>query len=221
MPELNKQQQNALTRLLWAIETIEETVPIERKRSSQKRRKLLSDAHAKFNIHCSVFGIEAPRLSYLYNEENYLKNALKVKAQLQAQGLIEDLIEVSGTPFKLEIVADVLCSALDSGYGYSYYWCTLKKRIQPSEWLFQSEPLPTDDGHYRQDYPLNPGGALVLIDDESEKELVLDREAIVRGLGVMAEKYPRHFADIIKEEGDAETGDVLLQCCLLGEIVYG
>jgi len=37
----------------------------------------------------------------------------------------------------------------------------------------------------------------------------------------MAEKYPRHFANFAQEAEDAETGDVFIQCCVLGEIVYG
>jgi len=37
----------------------------------------------------------------------------------------------------------------------------------------------------------------------------------------MAEKYPRHFHNFLEENDDAETGDVFIQCCLFGEIVYG
>ena len=38
---------------------------------------------------------------------------------------------------------------------------------------------------------------------------------------IMADKFPRHFANILNENDDAETGDVFLQCCLWGDIVYG
>jgi len=41
------------------------------------------------------------------------------------------------------------------------------------------------------------------------------------GLGVMAEKYPRHFGNLIHENDDAETHDVLLQCALFGETIFG
>jgi hypothetical protein len=34
-------------------------------------------------------------------------------------------------------------------------------------------------------------------------------------------QYRSHFGDMIGETGDATTGDVFLQCCLLGEVVYG
>ena len=41
------------------------------------------------------------------------------------------------------------------------------------------------------------------------------------GLQVMAEKYPRHFSDMLEENDDADTGDVYLQCCLFGEVIFG
>lgn len=41
------------------------------------------------------------------------------------------------------------------------------------------------------------------------------------GLQVMAERYPFHFANLIQDNADAETGDVLIQCALFGQIVYG
>jgi hypothetical protein len=44
--------------------------------------------------------------------------------------------------------------------------------------------------------------------------------AIKSGLKVMAEKYPHHWQDFVSENDDAITGDVFLQCCLFGEIVY-
>jgi hypothetical protein len=48
----------------------------------------------------------------------------------------------------------------------------------------------------------------------------LDMAAIKNGLKVMAEKYPHHWQDFVSENDDAITGDVFLQCCLFGEIVY-
>lgn len=50
-------------------------------------------------------------------------------------------------------------------------------------------------------------------------ELSLDK--LKAGLQVLADKYPHHFKDVIAETGDATTGDVLVQCALFGEIVYG
>ena len=44
---------------------------------------------------------------------------------------------------------------------------------------------------------------------------------LVNGLAIMAEKYPRHFADLLNENDDADTHDVFMQCVVLGEVVYG
>lgn len=49
----------------------------------------------------------------------------------------------------------------------------------------------------------------------------LSIEKLLKGLVVLRDKYPHHFCDILKEDGDATTGDVLVQCALFGEIVYG
>lgn len=123
-----------------------------------------------------------------------------------------------------ERVGDVLCTALDVSYGSSYTWCRVVKRIQPTSWEFSIEPGEEKDFlHYREDYPLNPGGALILVDtiDEDHPRYTLDLEAIKRGLDIMAELCAEHFADIVNENEDAITGNVLVQCALLGDIVYG
>ena len=57
-------------------------------------------------------------------------------------------------------------------------------------------------------------------EDEDGKEYILDMKAIQRGVKVMAERYPGHFSDWVSENDDAITGDVFLQCCLFGEVVY-
>lgn len=50
-------------------------------------------------------------------------------------------------------------------------------------------------------------------------ELSLDK--LKAGLQIVADKYPHHFKDIIEQDGDATAADVLVQCALFGEIVYG
>ena len=50
---------------------------------------------------------------------------------------------------------------------------------------------------------------------------ILNMKKIKRGLTAMAKKEPSHFADFLKENYDETTGDVFLQCCLFGEVIYG
>lgn len=47
------------------------------------------------------------------------------------------------------------------------------------------------------------------------------RHDFTRGLSLMAEKSPKHFADLISENDDALTHDVFMQYVILGEVVYG
>jgi hypothetical protein len=73
---------------------------------------------------------------------------------------------------------------------------------------------------------LNEGGSLkleTLFKDEvnGQKSWTLNLRSIKKGLEVFASKYPRHFADFVSENDDASTGDVFLQCCLFGELVFG
>ncbi len=70
------------------------------------------------------------------------------------------------------------------------------------------------------DCPLNEGGWLGLSRESESEVLRLDLASIANGLNVMASKYPRHFADFLNENADGITGDIFLQCCLLGEVVY-
>ena len=57
-------------------------------------------------------------------------------------------------------------------------------------------------------------------DDEGEGHNITPL-TIERGVQTMQDKYPRHFADMVKENDDATTSDVLLQCILFEEVVYG
>lgn len=58
-------------------------------------------------------------------------------------------------------------------------------------------------------------------DDLNPKIYVLDIGKIKRGLTVMAKKEPSHFADFVGGDYDQVTGDVFVQCCLFGEVLYG
>ncbi len=120
-----------------------------------------------------------------------------------------------------EQVSDVLCSAFEGG---SNYWYFIDKKIEPTEWQFDSDPQRSPHLHWLYDYPLNPGGALLMSDTTEDNEhgvMRLDAESIQRGLNVLAENYSWHMQDILQENADADTGDALLQCCLFGEVIYG
>jgi len=123
-------------------------------------------------------------------------------------------------------VRDMLCSAWVGG---SNYWAVYKSRTMTPAGLkaveaLRKERAATDDHCvYIHEYPFIEGVALILeVNDEDDpKPLTLDRDALIRGLRIMAEKYPREFHDFLTENDDAGTGDTFLQCCLFGEAIYG
>lgn len=126
------------------------------------------------------------------------------------------------TMLSAQMVADCLCAALAGGSGY---WCQVQRAMAPRRALtfrFREERV------YPQiDYPMN-GGSLILMDTTAGEDAQvkpayyrLTRAALRRGLGLMAAHHPHHFASVVAETGDSETGDVLLQLSVLGEVRYG
>ena len=120
-----------------------------------------------------------------------------------------------------ERISDTLCCAFEGG---SNYWYRIEKFVRPVNF----NNTPKDEVEFRHlSYPLNEGGSLVIsnkpvAEEEGElKTATLNIASIQKGLELMAAKYPRHFNDIVNENEDADTGDVLLQLCLWGELVYG
>lgn len=44
---------------------------------------------------------------------------------------------------------------------------------------------------------------------------------VKKGLELMRDQYPRHYADLVEENDDLITGDVWLQLAVFGELIYG
>jgi hypothetical protein len=44
---------------------------------------------------------------------------------------------------------------------------------------------------------------------------------VKRGLELMRDQYPHHYADLVEEQDDLITGDVWLQLAVFGELIYG
>lgn len=130
------------------------------------------------------------------------------------------VIVTTNVPMKR--IQDLLCSALEGGSGYWASVIGVEEPFQIIDRFNKSEILPNID------YPTNPGGALLVLDTEAHTKFRLahtkfrlDLPAIRRGIQVMADDSPLHFAHFISERDDALTGDVFLQCCLFGKVVYG
>lgn len=121
-------------------------------------------------------------------------------------------------------IADVLCSALEG--GGSGNWAQITGYVDPRLLSFRSDE---DQVFPHLDYPLNPGGAVLIRDVTDERAGTgpvhrLTRRRLLRGLQLLCDPKkspPRHLVAVISNDFDAETGDVLLQLALLGEIRYG
>jgi len=107
-------------------------------------------------------------------------------------------------PLKVEVeyalthqrIEDLLITAFEGGINY---WAQIYKTPEQPYWEAKVKDFEADKAETYQ----------------------LSMEKVVEGLKVCAKKYPRHFGDFIDENGDATTADVIVQCALFGEIVYG
>ena len=98
-------------------------------------------------------------------------------------------------------------------------WLTITEAIPPRTIKFRSVDQVSLGS---VDYPLNEGGVVRMVSTGAKPEMFeLRLDVIARGLNVLANRYPRHFADLVNENGDLTTADVLLQCCVFGELIYG
>lgn len=111
-----------------------------------------------------------------------------------------------------------VAGALWRAFGSQITWFRVVEVIEPPTLRFRSiEHLALR----MVDYPLNEGGSIGIVSTEPSSNVFrLDLKSIRRGLEDLATKYPRHFADLVNENTDAITANVLLQCCLFGELIY-
>ena len=139
------------------------------------------------------------------------------------KGNAEKTLKVKTTvEVPLQRVADLLVSAFEGGSGY---WAVEAKALglAANKAVRLSFGTGEDGDNYYPRiirYPLS-GGVTMVRDSDESKWHRLDMAAIERGLYLMAQKYPKHFADFVAENDDAGTADVFLQLALLGEVVYG
>lgn len=128
----------------------------------------------------------------------------------------------------IDTIRGLLCGALEGG---SNHWYEIRTRgCDPPHDLKDfshggKAQDPDNYWHWSQLIPTTEGGWLEITapgaGEPYEAPRRLDLQALKIGAQVMASKYPRHFSNILTEDDDAETGDVFLQCCLYGEVVFG
>ncbi len=120
-------------------------------------------------------------------------------------------------------LANLITSALEGG---SNYWAEVVHKVQPTKmthWCFTDGKDKKAKAEYLEEYVMNEGGSLTIRDTESEEhsEHVLTLAKAERGLQLMADKFGSNFADVLRQDTDANTGDVWLQLALFGDVIYG
>lgn len=58
-------------------------------------------------------------------------------------------------------------------------------------------------------------------EEKNEARHILTLDGVKRGLELMRDLYPYHWADLADENDDLITGDVWLQLAVFGELIYG
>lgn len=124
----------------------------------------------------------------------------------------------------VNIKDDVIIGVLDSGLGYCSWWDQIKLVAKGTNtedaWAGHimsggAVAVTMDDKH---------GDTGALVDQDANTYTYrLDREIVEKGLQLLAntEKYAHHFSDILQDNSDAITGEVLIQFALFGDCVYG
>jgi hypothetical protein len=123
------------------------------------------------------------------------------------------------------VISELLCCAYEGG---SNYWARIEEYRFPegiSKADFQEGGQFATDDYFTPSMliPLQEGCAVVFsayVEDD-DRTYLLTRAELQRGLGVMLDKYPHHLNNVLSGNYDAVTGDVFLQCCLFGHVVYG
>ena len=141
----------------------------------------------------------------------------------------------------VERIADLLCCALEGG---SNYWYEIDSKAEPKVWTIEERPVSATadeakekvNTHFAHYYPFNEGGALLITDARADEPTLkqavrLDLERIKYGLdrwcfeSMLPDEqrtaHPRHLAQFIEGNEDAITGDVFLQYCIFGKVIYG
>lgn len=152
----------------------------------------------------------------------YMADMLRLAGSALSQ--YEDETMLVPTPVDWQRVADAMVGAIEGGSTYWLNSChaslddnsqTLKRAIQLADNIWYAEASYWRDG----------GRALVKYDNPETGPSIAEKEIgkaeLLLGLRAMAEKSPRHFADLVNENDDAMTHDVFIQYVLFGDIIYG
>src|ERR1700730_15969672 len=107
-------------------------------------------------------------------------------------------------------ITDQIVAAIEGGVGY---WMNEFKPVDRI--ATKVSPWYDDEKIWAGDFKIRVGV------DEDEKEYFMTPQSMKEGLQWLADNHLWRIEQMVKENGDAETGDVFLQACIFKDIVYG
>jgi len=124
---------------------------------------------------------------------------------------------------KLDIFKNALCNGLGefSGYGLELYYSD-NDYDRAKEYLKKNS---TEQICYEDVLVaiLEIGGALQIFDHEGDSEIIssVKLEDMLDNMDLACEKQTEHILDMINEQDDAITADVVLQMVFFKDIIFG
>ena len=135
---------------------------------------------------------------------------------------MSDFTIMTTTTITPQRIADMMTAAIEGNYMVRS-WCT-------GVYWKSKDTTPPDfgkDGPWYANAKTYDGEFEIAIHeadgdeaDGGEKVHRLTRAEFEKGLALLAQKAPEHFADIVNDEEDGATADIMLQFIALGEERY-
>lgn len=107
-------------------------------------------------------------------------------------------------------ISDLIDQAMDVDNGMTSQWME----------VVDVEGATGDSAEELGQCVMARGAHVIVRDQETALCYRLDREAALRGVGIMATECPTQLMAFLQAEPDSVTADTFLQCALLGRIVY-
>ena len=111
----------------------------------------------------------------------------------------------------------MLCGAIEGG---SNYWYFLPNLEEVKNKTIDMKNYPLVDRIIKSIYDY---GLSIPVNDVENDEYLgeINVDNIENAAKLMFEKYPKYFANILKEEEDVDTSDIWFQLVVMQEVVYG
>lgn len=132
-------------------------------------------------------------------------------------------IEIDGQ----QIIENVIVTAIEGGSNY-WIWFNIDEN-----WFREMNHFcqKTESKNFKLPFSIKIVNALMglenfkipIYDLENTDELLgeLSKESFIRGCELCAKNYPKHWANILSENFDADDADIVFQLAVMGDVVFG